>query len=59
MDDSNQPVFDVPAGGSVQYVGMWSAASGGTFYGYGTVSTETFTNQGTYTLTDMDIDLNS
>ena len=59
MDDSNAPVFDVPAGGSVQYVGPWSAATSGTFYGSDQVTTENFTGQGTYTLTDMDLDLNS
>lgn len=43
--------FDVPAGTSVQYVGFWSAATGGTFYGSDQVTTEVFGSQGTYTLT--------
>lgn len=34
---STQPEFDVPAGTTVRYAGMWSAASGGTFWGYSPV----------------------
>ena len=46
-------VFDVPASSNVTHYGVWSAVSGGTFYGGGAVSaTETFTGQGTYTLDD-------
>lgn len=59
MDDSNAPVFDVPAGKTVKYVGMWSAATSGTFYGAAAVTNEVFAAQGTYTLTDMDADLNA
>jgi hypothetical protein len=59
MDDSNAPVFDVAAGKTVKYVGLWSAATSGTFYGSDDVTNETFAAQGTYTLTDMDLDLNS
>lgn len=47
---SNAPVFDVPAG-TYTHFGLWSASSGGTFYGGGTLSaTEVFAGQGTYTL---------
>jgi len=42
--------FDVPAGASVAYFGIWSAASGGTFYGSGSLPVETFTGQGQYVL---------
>lgn len=35
LDDSNAPVFDVPAATTVGWFGMWSLASGGTFYGSG------------------------
>lgn len=57
LDDSNQPVFDVPAT-TVSHFGLWSASSGGTFYGGGALSaSEVFTAQGTYTLTDCDIAL--
>jgi len=59
IDDSNVPVFDVAAGKTVKYVGFWSAVSGGTFYGAAAVTNETFGAQGTYTLTDADIDLNA
>jgi hypothetical protein len=59
MDDSNVPVFDVPASTTVSYVGLWSALTTGTFYGSADVTNEAFTAQGTYTLTDMDLDLNA
>lgn len=59
MDDSNVPVFDVPAATTVSYVGFWSLVSGGVFYGSANVTDEVFTNQGTYTLTDADLDLNA
>jgi len=58
MDDSNVPVFDVPAGTTVSYVGFWNAA-GTVFYGYANVTDEVFAAQGTYTLTDADLDLNA
>lgn len=54
---SNQPVFDVPASTTVSYVGLWSAASGGTFYGSANVDDETFTNAGTYTVTSAQISI--
>jgi hypothetical protein len=56
-DSTNGLLFNVPAGGTVAYAGVWSAVSGGTFYGSGTVSsTEVFTGQGTYTLNDFKLD---
>jgi hypothetical protein len=58
MDDSNVPVFDVPASTTVSYVGFWSLATSGVFYGSANVTDEVFTNQGTYALTDADLDLN-
>jgi hypothetical protein len=58
MDNSNVPVFDVPAATTVSYVGFWSAVTNGTFYGAANVTDEVFANQGTYTLTDADLDLN-
>lgn len=54
---SNTPVFDVPAGTTVAYVGFWSLVSGGTFYGYWDVTDEAFVGQGTYTLTAGSISL--
>lgn len=59
LGSSNQPVFDVPAGKTVSYVGFWSAESGGVFYGAADVADEVFGAQGTYTLTDADLDLNA
>lgn len=59
LDSSNAPVFDVPAGTTITHVGFWTAASGGTFLGYGTITSETFGAQGTYTLNDGDLDLNA
>lgn len=57
LDDSNAPVFDVPAGTTITHVGLWSASSAGTFYGSFDITDETFGAQGTYTLTDADITL--
>ena len=59
MDDSNVPVFDVPASTTVSYVGFWSLVTGGTFYGSADVTDEVFAAQGTHTLTDADLDLNA
>ena len=53
LDDSNQPVFDVPAGTTVTHFGLWT--SGGTYLGGDELSDpETCTGAGTYTLTDAD-----
>lgn len=58
LDSSNAPVFDVPAGATVSYYGLWSAATGGTLYVAGPLSAaEAFAAQGTYTLSDLDITL--
>jgi hypothetical protein len=48
---SGSYVFDVPAGSTVSRVGFWTALSGGTFLGDVDVTDETFTGQGTLTLT--------
>lgn len=34
VDDSNAPVFDVPAGTNVAYIGFWTLLSGGVFRAY-------------------------
>jgi hypothetical protein len=44
------PVFDIPAGTTVAYIGFWSAIVGD-FYGYWDVTDEAFAGQGTYPLT--------
>jgi hypothetical protein len=58
MDDStNGAVFDVPAGATVDYVGYFSASTAGTLLAVDKVTSEAFAAQGTYTLTDSDLDL--
>lgn len=50
-------VFDVPGTTTVAWLGYWSAATSGTFYGSRQLSaSETFTNQGTYTIASGDLD---
>lgn len=51
--------FDVPAGTTIQYVGLWNAASGGTFYGSAALSAqESYGGQGTYNLTALTVTIN-
>lgn len=57
LDSNGTQVFDVPAGSTVAYIGYWSALTGGTFYGSGDVTDETYASQGVYTLSDSDIAL--
>jgi len=58
MDDStNGAVFDIPAGGVVDYVGYHSASTAGTLQALDDLTQESFSGQGTYTLTDADLDL--
>lgn len=59
IDSSNAPAFDVPASTTVTHVGFWDASTGGNFLGYADVTDEVFAGQGTYTLSDADLDLNS
>lgn len=56
-DSTNGAVFDVPAGTSVTYISGWNTA-GTVRYFKKLVTTETFGAQGTYTVTDADLDLN-
>ena len=56
---SNTPDFDVPAGSTVSHVGLWSAATGGTWYGYVDVTDEVFAAQGTYEVVSGTLDLNA
>lgn len=56
LDNNANPTFDVPAGSTITHFGLWSASSGGTYYGSGALSaSEAFTAQGSYTLTDADV----
>jgi hypothetical protein len=59
MVSSNQPVFDVPAGATVAFVGLWSAVTGGIFRGSRQLTQEVFGSQGTYTLTSLTENLNN
>lgn len=50
------PEFDIPAGGTVSHFGLWSASTGGTFYGGDPVSaTENYGGQGVYILAASDV----
>lgn len=55
---SNTPEFDVPGESTVEYVGFWDSASGGTLLGSGQVEKEVFGAQGKYQLTAAKLDLN-
>ena len=59
MDSSNAPVFDVPAGTTVTHVGLWDAVTAGNFLGSADPADEVYAAQGTYTLSDADLDLNA
>lgn len=48
---SSLPTFDVPASTTVRAVGLFSASTAGTFYGYADVTDEVFGSQGTYEVT--------
>jgi hypothetical protein len=51
--------FDVPAGTTVAYVGLWDASTAGNFLGYGDPVDEVFAAQGQYVLSGDTLDLNS
>ena len=59
MAASNTPEFDVPASTTVSKVIFMSASVAGTKYAEADVDDEVFTNQGTYTLTSVTLDLNA
>lgn len=56
---SNEPVFEVDGGETVNHVQYWSASTGGTYYGSSSVTEETFAGSGTYTITAADINHNA
>lgn len=59
MDDStNGAVFDVPASTTVSWISGWNTA-GTVRYFKKDVTDEVFGAQGTYTVTDADLDLNN
>lgn len=51
------PVFDIPAGTTVAFIGIWTLATGGTYGGCWDVTDEVFAGQGTYTLTAGSVSL--
>ena len=51
------PTWDVPAGSTVSYVGLWSLVTGGVYYGCFDITDEVFAGQGTYNLTAGSITL--
>lgn len=56
-DSTNGAVIDVAAGAKVSALGLFSALTSGTLQVFDLVTEETFAAQGTYTVTDVDIDL--
>lgn len=56
---TNDPVFDVTGGSTVNHVQYWSASTGGTYYGSSSVTEEVFAGDGTYTITAADINHNA
>lgn len=56
-DSTNGAVFDVPAGTTVSWITGWNTA-GTVRYFKKDVTDEVFGAQGTYTVTDADLDLN-
>ena len=59
LDSSTQPQLNIPGTPTtVSHIGFWTASSGGTFLGYKAITSETFNNDGTLTITDADLDLN-
>jgi hypothetical protein len=59
MTLSDTPLFDVPPTTTITHVGLWSAATAGTYYGYIAVTNEVFAAQGTYQITSGTFDLNA
>ncbi len=57
IDDSTAPTFDVGAGQTVSWISGWNTA-GTVRYFKKNVTDEVFGAQGTYQITDLDLDLN-
>lgn len=56
-DSTNGAVLDVPAGATVDFTGYWNNSSG-SLLAIAAQTPEVFAAQGTYTVTDADLDLN-
>jgi hypothetical protein len=57
ISDTSIPAFSIPAGQTVAIVKLFDA-TGTTEYASFDVTDEAFTNAGTYTITDLTLDLN-
>lgn len=57
LDNNANPVFSVPASTTVSWISFWNTA-GTVRYAKKDVTDEVFGGAGTYTLTDVDFDLN-
>ena len=57
MDDTTAPTFDVPPS-TVDYAGLYSALTAGTLLVIDDLTAENYAAQGTFQLTDFDVDLN-
>jgi hypothetical protein len=57
LSDTSIPAFNIPASTTVASVKLWNSA-GTVEYASFDVTDETFTNAGTYTITDLTLDLN-
>lgn len=57
ISDTSIPAFNIPAGQTVAIVKLFNTA-GTVEYASFDVTDETFTNAGTYTITDLTLDLN-
>ncbi len=51
--NATDPVFDVPSGKTIYYVGLWSAVTSGTFYGYMPINGGTLAGVGTAATSDV------
>jgi len=51
--------ISIPGSTTVSYVGLWSAVTGGTFYGSDDIAAETFAAAGTLRINSAEIDLNA
>jgi hypothetical protein len=59
MEDSGDVEFTIPGAATVNYVGFYSASTGGTLLAYDDVTEEVFAAAGTYTLTQSILNLNA
>lgn len=59
MAASADVTISIPGSTTVTYVGLWSALTGGTFYGSDAITSETFGADGSLDVTAATIDLNA